>query len=163
MDRLVNTSNYYLIYCDMDGVLVDFDKAFLNFSGYTPQKFDSKYGRAEFNKLLLTTPESYWANMNWLTGGYDVWKFIKKYDPTILSSPVETPACKIGKRKWCASHLGSSVPVILFKDKFKYATQYSILIDDYTNKISAWTAAGGIGILHTSAGSTISQLQKIGL
>ena len=36
-----------------------------------------------------------------------------------------------------------------------------ILIDDYPSNIRAWEKAGGIGILHTDAQSTIQQLQTI--
>ena len=38
-----------------------------------------------------------------------------------------------------------------------------ILIDDRKSNIEEWRANGGIGILHTSATDTISQLKKLGL
>ena len=37
------------------------------------------------------------------------------------------------------------------------------LIDDKEENIKQWKAAGGIGILHTSAENTIKELQKLGL
>jgi hypothetical protein len=40
--------------------------------------------------------------------------------------------------------------------------EQAVLIDDYPKNITEWTAKGGIGILHTNASSTISQLKKIG-
>ena len=48
-------------------------------------------------------------------------------------------------------------------NKKDYADKNSILIDDYSKNIEQWRAAGGIGILHTSAEDTIKQLQKLGL
>ena len=39
----------------------------------------------------------------------------------------------------------------------------SILIDDRKKKIDQWIAAGGIGILHTDAASTIEKLKELGL
>ena len=38
-----------------------------------------------------------------------------------------------------------------------------ILIDDTDKKIDMWNKAGGVGILHTSANETISQLQSLGI
>ena len=38
----------------------------------------------------------------------------------------------------------------------------AVLIDDYPKNIREWQRKGGIGILHTSASSTISQLRKLG-
>ena len=36
----------YEIYCDMDGVLCDFDKRFMEFSnGMPPGKYESKFGK----------------------------------------------------------------------------------------------------------------------
>ena len=42
-------------------------------------------------------------------------------------------------------------------------TKTDILIDDKQSTIDNWNAAGGTGILHTSADKTISKLKKLGL
>jgi hypothetical protein len=47
--------------------------------------------------------------------------------------------------------------------KKEYATPTSILIDDRADNINQWEAAGGIGILHTDAASTIAKLKELGL
>ena len=44
-----------------------------------------------------------------------------------------------------------------------YLLPHSILIDDLKVTIDEWNAGGGIGILHTSAASTIKQLKELGL
>ena len=38
----------------------------------------------------------------------------------------------------------------------------NVLIDDHEGNIREWEAAGGIGILHTDASSTINDLKKVG-
>jgi hypothetical protein len=38
----------------------------------------------------------------------------------------------------------------------------AILIDDFKNNINEFKAAGGIGIHHTSASKTISELKRLG-
>jgi hypothetical protein len=47
--------------------------------------------------------------------------------------------------------------------KQMFAGPNRILIDDMEQTINEWNAAGGIGIHHTSADNTISQLKKLGL
>ena len=46
--------------------------------------------------------------------------------------------------------------------KARFAGPNKILIDDREDNIAAWKAAGGIGILHTDAFSTIAKLKEIG-
>jgi hypothetical protein len=45
------------------------------------------------------------------------------------------------------------------RHKYKYATPNSIIIDDTKSVIDDWNKAGGIGILHTDAASTIAILK----
>ena len=47
-------------------------------------------------------------------------------------------------------------------NKQNYSDKSNILIDDRLDTIEEWRARGGIGIHHTSALSTISQLKKLG-
>jgi hypothetical protein len=47
--------------------------------------------------------------------------------------------------------------------KMLFANEGKILIDDMEQTIREWKNAGGVGILHTSASDTISQLKKLGL
>ena len=42
-------------------------------------------------------------------------------------------------------------------------SQFDILVDDRADTIDRWNAAGGTGILYTSAGQTINTLKKLGL
>jgi hypothetical protein len=49
------------------------------------------------------------------------------------------------------------------RNKPNYSKRNSILIDDRKDTIDAWNAAGGIGIHHTSAASTIEKLKELGL
>jgi hypothetical protein len=47
--------------------------------------------------------------------------------------------------------------------KQEFASPNSILIDDREKNIEQWRNAGGIGVLHTDAASTIKQLKDLGL
>jgi 5'(3')-deoxyribonucleotidase len=93
-----------------------------------------------------------------------LWDFIKRYNPTICTSRGKIPQGADEKRQWVEEHLEPTPPVIVVDSgskKAQYATPTSILIDDTHHVIEKFRAAGGIGILHTSAADTIRQLKEI--
>ncbi|GAG55785.1 unnamed protein product, partial [marine sediment metagenome] len=69
------------------------------------------------------------------------------------------------KHAWVKEKLGNIPTLVTRKsaEKAQYAEPNAILIDDRTKSIQPWTAAGGIGILHTSAQDSINQLKQLGL
>jgi hypothetical protein len=102
--------------------------------------------------------------MDWMPDGETYWKYIKKYNPILLSAPSREESSKLGKRLWVKKNLpGTKLMLAYAKDKQKEAAPNHILIDDRKSNIDEWRANGGIGILHTSAASTIKQLQDLGL
>lgn len=156
----------YTIYSDMDGVLSDFDKRFMEFSkGLTPREYETKYGKGGFWKLIdETVGVPFWAGMDWMSDGKEYWDYIKKYDPIILSAPSRREESKYGKRIWKKRNMPTTKMILTYaKDKKKYANENSILIDDRESNVSEWRSAGGIGILHVSSADTINQLKKLGL
>jgi hypothetical protein len=48
-------------------------------------------------------------------------------------------------------------------NKQLFAEPNRILIDDMQKTIDEWNAKGGIGIFHSSAANTITELKKLGL
>ena len=42
----------YQIYCDMDGVLTNFEERFDHFSGMHPQEYEKKFGLEQFWHLI---------------------------------------------------------------------------------------------------------------
>jgi len=98
--------------------------------------------------------------MEFMPDGRKLWDAIKKYDPTILSSPTRHPSSVEGKKKWLKENL-PGVPYIIESKKEKYAEPGAILIDDREKNIKKWEDAGGIGILYKNAESTIKKLDEI--
>ena len=97
--------------------------------------------------------------------GKQLWDYIKKYNPFILTAPTFNPESKEGKRVWVTKHL-DNVRKLYFKSsttKAEYSRKNRILIDDRAATVDDWNARGGIGILHTSAANTIKQLKQLGL
>ena len=156
----------------VDGVLADF-------SGFCEMRFGIRPKDGDKDKVVKKV---FWKQVdNWCNQGnelfsalspmpdaIELWNYIKGYDPRILSATGSTKNAAEEKRVWVRKYLGQDIgnKALLVKaaaDKAKYATPNSILIDDRAVSIDPWTAAGGIGILHTSAANTIAQLKKLGL
>jgi len=160
------------IYCDMDMVLVDFlggANAQLRREGY-PISFDmAPKSDKDLKWELLEKNPKFWETLPPMPDAMKLWKFIKGYQPHILSTPSHRMAeSKPGKRKWVRKHLGSvkEINLVPREHKQKWATDEAgnpnILIDDYIKNIKEWRAKGGIGVHHTSALNTIRQLKELG-
>jgi hypothetical protein len=161
--RLREEETQYIIYCDMDGVLVDFDRGYQELTGMTTQQADAMGGDT-FWEPLTKAGAKWWITLNWMPDGKQLWNYIKKYTPILLSAPSKQESSRLGKRVWVKREL-PDVKLILrpASQKQQYASPTSILIDDREKNIDQWEAAGGIGILHTSAANTIEQLKQLGL
>ena len=155
----------YTIYSDMDGVLVDFNERFKRFSkGIPPTEYEQKFGKDKFWELVDGVGVRFWVGMNWMSDGKQLWDYIKKYNPTLLSSPSRADHSKMGKRIWRQRNLPTTKLVLAqARNKQNYANPDSILIDDRESNIDQWIKAGGIGILHTDTASTLNKLKELGL
>ena len=172
-----------VIFCDMDGVLVDFDEGYKELTGVTTQHADSQ-GKNEFWSLFRDSlknkdisERSYWANLDWMSDGKQLWDYISPYNPYVLTAPsvnfdipfeerykVENNESMQGKTEWVQRL--PNMRKIYFRSaarKADFAGPNKILIDDRKDTIDSWNANGGIGILHTSTANTIKQLQELGL
>ena len=158
----------YLIFCDMDGVLVDFDKGYKDLTGKSTNHADVQ-DKNDFWRLLDKSLEEkglteydYWVNLPWMPDGKQLWNYIKGYKPYVLTAPSLDPGSRQGKREWVEKELPEAKNVYFRKASFKpeFSGKNRILIDDRADTIAAWNAKGGIGIHHTSAANTIKELEK---
>ena len=188
----------YHIYCDMDGVLVDFQTAVvdqinkdlkddsldgrrliklreklanLNRDSITKGDLDkidkSKRFKAarEYMYARFRNDEAFWASLPWFPGGQELWKYIGKYEPYILTAPMSGEGSRTGKQKWIENNLNPQPKKIFMShEKYKWATtngKPNILIDDFEINTIPWAKAGGIAILHTNLKKTIQELEEI--
>ena len=150
-----------IIYCDMDGVLVDFEKGYKDL---TTEDASYKTDPNKFWAPITKAGASFWIKLEWMPDGHELWDYIEKYNPTLLSAPSREESSRIGKRIWVKRNLpGIKLLLKSAERKQEYATPNAILIDDRKDNIDRWNAAGGIGIHHTSAAKTIEALEKLGL
>ena len=157
------------IYCDMDGVLCDFAKGVEKVIGKSITQWSYGSKSEKWDKIKATP--KFWHTLPWENGGKELWSFIKKHQPHILSAYVEEsfdPNCIPGKSHWARTKLGVApgrtnlVKRVQKQNYAKVAGQPAILIDDYKKNTDQFTAKGGIGIHHTSASNTIRELKKLG-
>ena len=152
----------FKIYCDMDGVLTDFENSFSKLSPQKIQPFIDKNGLNEFWNLIDKEGVKFWSEMEWMEDGKELWEFLQNYkEVELLSSPSLAQNSRIGKHLWVRNHkLEVKLNLALSRHKQKYASPTHVLIDDKKSNIEEWESKGGIGILHTSTENTIECLRK---
>jgi hypothetical protein len=163
----------YTIYCDLDGVLCDFEARFEHFAGLSPDEYrkeiEQKYGKKQVDKMFWDLIDNqigvrFWRGIPWMPGGKQLWDYIKPYNPTLLSSPSFDNSSRMGKSLWIKDHIPGT-PVIFrqAKQKSDFAGPNKILIDDREDTIMSWKAKNGIGILYKNTDQVINDLKKLGI
>jgi len=153
------------IYCDMDGVLADFEKGVRDQIGGV---FD--------DDRWPELPDDFFLNLEPMPDAKKLWGFIKQYDPFILTAIPRSSRGPISKRatkdkirfmkRWFGVDSDRIYPVTR-KNKKNFAKdgrdgRPNILIDDHIGNIREFKSAGGLGIHHKSSSKTISELKNIG-
>lgn len=160
----------YELYVDLDGVIVNFADHAKMITGIDIDNA-GKEDRNRFWKHIgrhVKQGNPFFAAMCPMDDAFHLWNCVLKYNPTILSATGHIFGAGNEKRAWVRDHLGAATAdkaifVRNSRDKAKYASPTSILIDDRTKSITPWVEAGGIGILHKSAELTIRELKEYGL
>ena len=160
----------YQIYCDMDGVLCDFDAQFDHYYGKSPREYASEKGAELMKNAVDEVGEKYWSDMPWFPNSEIFWEYIADYSPIILTSPSKFLFAEKGKIEWVKKNLFPRPANIIFKqtgNKHSVLKDYDpkkcILIDDYFRNMMPWKEMGGIGITFRNAINTISILEEFGL
>lgn len=108
------------LFCDLDGVLADFDAGCVRIHGKKPE---------EVSKRLLwpsiarqTTNGGFFDSLPWMERGQVLWAAIAPFGPTILTGTPTGGWAAPQKQRWCARELGPAVPVItcMSRDKYKF-------------------------------------------
>ena len=157
------------IYLDMDGVLTDFEKRYVE-----------KYG--EFPKDLDKRRQHFWDNWKKFVDDKDFENLEKhKHCDELLAAvrslrlPVEILSSSGGgysheivteqKKNWLKKN-GIEFPANIVPGgghKAKFAGAWNILIDDTANVIERYRKAGGTAIHHVNIEDTIKQLHALHL
>lgn len=149
----------YKLYCDIDGVLADFEKA--------AYAINPKF-KTEWFKI----PKGFFASLDKMSDADILMRFLKEhfgsnlYILTALPEDFDDPNAAQDKRDWIERYYQipqEKVYVVPRENKqnFTENNKNNILIDDRKSNIKEWNAAGGTGILHKRASRTIEELKKI--
>lgn len=157
------------IYVDMDGVLANFEKRYIELFREAPDGPNSHRDRKEFSKNWdVFISGKHFETLDWWPGGPELVTYLGKNVPIsdveILSSSGGNKyhdLVEIQKKNWIETFNLPEWKVNVVagrKKKAEFATPDSILIDDTLDVIQAFRAAGGIGIHHKDIGNTLMLL-----
>ena len=153
------------LYLDMDGVIANFEKRYIELFNESP---GSSRDRKEFsNNWTKFIEGKNFETLDWWPGGPELITYLGKnnLDVEILSSSGGNKYHDLvveQKKNWIKTfNLPEQWKINIVagrKKKAEFATPDSILIDDTLDVIEAFNKAGGIGIHHKDVGNTIMLL-----
>lgn len=155
------------IFVDMDDVLVDFNAYYKFCFGKRwdeiPNVEDRWKPLNENPQWYATIPKkkdaSHLMNFLYMT-------FASKGIPVKILTATGYKWVEVGaaKQEWINTNLGTGMydmlTVIHGKDKYHFAQEGSLLIDDMPRNVGPWKNAGGIGIIHENAQKTIKTIKE---
>lgn len=166
------------VFCDLDGVLADFDRGVREATGRAPEE----QPLAKMWQRILTRG-GFFQGLHWTSGGERLWKDIVSVtsaaaNPTAAGSSAlcGLPAILSGipfrhkkmvsreKTSWCREMMGAlqpaSIVTCLSADKGNHSGPGKILIDDNPGHRRTWTSHGGTFIHHVSPERTLFELRR---
>jgi hypothetical protein len=91
------------VYCDLDGVLADFEKGVVNLLGTRP----SNIVKGTMWKNIARS-NAFYENLDWTRDGQELWNAIQHLQPDILTGVPYPKSSRIQKFNWCKQKLGSA-------------------------------------------------------
>jgi hypothetical protein len=150
------------IYLDMDGVVADFHKRYVDLFKMTPtESREQKEFHPHWKEFILTNQ---FASLDWWYDGQELLDYIKTIDSKVQIEMLTSSGglkyhdqVKEQKLHWLKEKgITYKANVVAGRrKKAEYATPDVILVDDTLDVIESFNAAGGIGIHHKDAKVTI--------
>ena len=158
-----------IIFLDMDDVVADFSNRACEITGYTINDGD-RYPKEDWDKILKY-PRIYrdldkCKDADLIVESAVVLSQKKNYELRFLTAVPrdnDFPWAFNDKIDWIRRYY-PNISVWFgpySKDKPKWCTDNSVLIDDKLQNIMGWDRAGGIGILHRNTEQTLSRIQEL--
>lgn len=156
------------IYIDSDGVIADFSSYVMQHYGKLPDGLTGR-DKKDFWQWVQRhndTVEPFFLNLPKMEDADVLLDYCTRmFDEVIILTATGHTPIGVGeqKREWYQKYYPDLKVELVRKsnDKARYAESGRILIDDRDKSIGPWVAGGGIGILHTRAEDTISQIESL--
>ena len=154
------------IYLDMDGVLCDFEKRYVELYNEQPNSSRNKKNWSENWTDFVMTKQ--FETLDIFPGAIELLRYVRRTDLPIeiLTSSggakyhdLVAQQKDIWLKKQGLAYKRNVVPGRSLKAS--YATSNTILIDDTEDVIAVFNKAGGIGILHKDIGETLQTLDSV--
>jgi len=156
----MNKPKISCIYLDMDGVIADFEKRYIELFGVAPQEAEKSKKFDHYFEMFIAN--NGFADLPLMPGAMEGIDFLRKCSaPTqmLTSSSDEKRHDAVSKQKlvWLQKHGITFNPIVVPGKALKqqYAAPDKILIDDMEINIQQWRDKGGIGILHKDWPTTL--------
>mmetsp|Transcript_41038 Transcript_41038/g.76324 ORF Transcript_41038/g.76324 Transcript_41038/m.76324 type:complete len:271 (+) Transcript_41038:73-885(+) len=149
------------VYCDLDGVLADFDRGVVERTGNQPKEFSRR--RKMWRRLAPPRTKEFFARLDWMHGGAELWKYLEPLSPAILTGSPSGDWAGPQKVRWCEKNLklpADRVLVVDASDKALFSHPGAILVDDRAEYRIEWEARGGIFVHFTEAEESIAMVRK---
>lgn len=156
-------NTFYDLAIDSDGVLADFSKRVDAILGESRSEVPKGVMWKEIERYNRKV-EPFFESLDLMDGARDLVEFAQSNFSRVfvLTATGYTPTNGAEQKiRWYERHFPGLEVIVVSKspDKAAYATPSTILVDDRLHSIDPWTAAGGIGLLHTSVEDTIERLR----
>jgi hypothetical protein len=176
----------FKVFCDLDGVLVDFGEGVRLICGARPEEIPTSRMWS-----MLSKHNDFYTHLPWMKGGRQLWEAIRPLQPDILTGVPRNVKARTEKASWCQRELGiptnhvdmagqknahqivsgrkvagmTNVITCWSKNKWFEARHRAVLIDDRKDLGLLWEQAGGIFIHHTPGHvePTLAKLKEHGI
>lgn len=148
-------------WCDLDGVIFDFDARATEILGEDPREFEDREGSDLFWKALRDSGD-FFLKLELMPGAEELMRYYADagITPWFLSGvPSQIPEGHYQKQQAVKNRFGDKQPIVTTQSKHKsnFCRPGARIVDDWPKHVDAWTSKGGLWILHTSAASSIEQ------
>ena len=154
------------IYLDLDGVIADFNKRYRELHNTSPSSDDARKRFGQRFGAFIQTKQ--FQTLDMMPDATVLLNYLNRcgVPVEILSStarPINNAEISRQKEVWLGKHnINYPANFVPGKSlKYKFADENSIIIDDTPSVIDDWNKAGGTGILHKDALTTISILDAL--
>lgn len=151
------------LFLDCDGVLADFDAYAAEVLGMHPRDFEARHGRREFWRRIAGA-EDFFARLPLMPDARTLWEAVAHLHPVILTGTPQGDWAAPQKLRWAAEHFPEArmITTLARAKRDHMENPGDVLVDDLPKYRHLWEEAGGVFVLHRSAGETLGELRALG-